>query len=291
MTYNDPSHLPETNPIDQAKVDALSKEISKWLQTKMYGVDVRTALAWAVEHFSAMHYDENVLVLAMQRVVEEYKQHFDQTTAELGNNWTNKINELNKNWQHQLDEWNRIIAGVTTDTEIKDARVDRNGNHYATLKERLDASQTIDYANTQEVIDGYFNNKAISPKSLKDALPTIAPKPVVASTLEARAAADNTKMMTPARVKDSILDNVCFIGTQSEWEALTPNQQSKYVFRAVVEDGSPSSADLENTYIPLAAENRSGGITAEMYRKLVNLLDAYENGNLDSDGITYERKN
>lgn len=208
MTYNDPSHLPETNPIDQAKVDALSKEISKWLQTKMYGIDVRTALAWAVEHFSAMHYDENMLVLAMQRVVEEYKQHFDQTTAELGNNWTNKVNEFNQNWQNQLDEWNRIIAGATTDTEIKDARVDRNGNHYATLKERLDAIQTIDYANTQEVIDGYFNNKAVSPKALKGALPTIA---------------------------SAINSYIMFVGTQAEWDALPETEKAKYILRAVTE--------------------------------------------------------
>lgn len=301
MTYNDPSHLPETNPIDQAKVDALSKEISKWLQTKMYGIDVRTALAWAVEHFSAMHYDEKLVVEALKRSTDQFTRDvqnqvnqlsktWNEQSANLTKQWTKNVGDLNNNWQNQLNRWNTIISGVTTDTEIVDARTDRNGHQYPTLAERLNASQSIDYATTQEAIEGRLDNKVISPFTFKEALPSIVPQPKKANELEALAGTDDEKMMTPLKVS-RVLDDKhryeFFFGTDTQWKALPPAEQQKYQYRAILEDGEGGTGNGVAT----ASEYVDGIITKEMYKDLKQLISDWKLGKLGkgSNEVSFER--
>lgn len=50
--YRDPTHISKDSGIDQNKVSEFDKAIAKYLREKMYGKDVREALARAVEHMS-----------------------------------------------------------------------------------------------------------------------------------------------------------------------------------------------------------------------------------------------
>lgn len=203
--------MPEQSPVDQEKVDDLSKQISIWLQTKMYGVDVRTALAWTVEHFSALHYDMNELV---EKVIEEMrklaekwekeakdlketwvnttqelKDTWDNTTEELRNNWSIEVNRLSNSWQTILDSWEDIVSQATTDTEIIESRINHDQKMFKTLKSRLDHD---------------FN--------------------VIEEALEKQKQANELKW-----------DYLFFSGTEEDWNSLPVEEQQKYQFAGVTD--------------------------------------------------------
>lgn len=110
--YRDSTAIDQPDTIDQNKVSDESKLIAKWLREKMYGVDVREALARLAEQTSSDVYDDRVVALALQALVDK----------------------LTKEWQDTL-------AGATQDSEVKNARTDVNGLVYTTLKLRIDALQ------------------------------------------------------------------------------------------------------------------------------------------------------
>lgn len=110
--YRDSTAIDQPDTIDQNKVSDESKLIAKWLREKMYGVDVREALARLAEQTSSDVYDDRVVALALQALA-------DNLTT----------------------EWQKTLAGATQDSEVKNARIDANGLIYTTLKLRLDAMQ------------------------------------------------------------------------------------------------------------------------------------------------------
>ncbi|MDG2976922.1 hypothetical protein [Latilactobacillus curvatus] len=152
--YRDPTHIDVPNNIDPNHVSTEVKQLAKWLREKMYGIDVREAIARAVEQMSSDVYDD-------QQVVDELEKLID---------------ELNKEWLNTLN-------GLTQDAEVKNARTDIKNVVYTTLKERLDSEQThnithLTVANVDELqtlrIDGL--TKASTPvkyaneKQVNDAL-------------------------------------------------------------------------------------------------------------------------
>lgn len=112
VDYRDPTAIDEPDTIDQSKVSEANKKLAKWLREKMYGVDVREALARLAEQTSSDVYDDRVIALALQALADK----------------------LSKEWQDTL-------AGATQDSEVKNARIDVNGVVYTTLKSRIDALQ------------------------------------------------------------------------------------------------------------------------------------------------------
>lgn len=111
--YRDPTVLDKPDTIDQSKVSEANKKLAKWLREKMYGVDVREALARLAEQTSSDVYDDRVIALALQALA-------DNLTT----------------------EWQKTLAGATQDSEVKNARTDLNGIVFATLKLRLDDTQS-----------------------------------------------------------------------------------------------------------------------------------------------------
>lgn len=110
--YRDSSHITIDNPVNQDHVSAANQLLAKWLREKMYGVDVREAIARAVEQMSSDVYDD-------QQVATDLETLIDRLTA----------------------EWSNTISGITQDAELKNARIDVHGLVYETLKKRLDTEQ------------------------------------------------------------------------------------------------------------------------------------------------------
>ena len=123
--YRDPTHIDIENWVDMDKVDEIHKQLARWLREKMYGLDVREALARLVEQTSSNLFDTNQVALALE-----------QLAISLEEKW-------NEEYQSLTDEWKNTLAGVTVDDEVINARIDLRGFVYKTLKERLDAMQAI----------------------------------------------------------------------------------------------------------------------------------------------------
>lgn len=123
--YRDPTHIDIENWVDMDKVDGIHKQLARWLREKMYGLDVREALARLVEQTSSNLFDTNQVALALE-----------QLAISLEEKW-------NEEYQSLTDEWKNTLAGVTVDDEVINARIDLRGFVYKTLKERLDAMQAI----------------------------------------------------------------------------------------------------------------------------------------------------
>lgn len=113
VNYRDPTHIDTPDNIDPSHISTEVKQLAKWLREKMYGIDVREAIARVVEQMSSDVYDDQ------------------QVADELGK----LIDELNKEWLNTLN-------GLTQDAEVKNARIDIKNVVYTTLKERLDSEQT-----------------------------------------------------------------------------------------------------------------------------------------------------
>lgn len=123
--YRDPTHIDIENWVDMDKVDEIHKQLARWLREKMYGLDVREALARLVEQTSSDLFDANQVALALE-----------QLAISLEEKW-------NEEYQSLTDEWKNTLAGVTVDDEVINARIDLRGFVYKTLKERLDAMQAV----------------------------------------------------------------------------------------------------------------------------------------------------
>lgn len=154
VNYRDPTHIDVPNNIDPNHVSTEVKQLAKWLREKMYGIDVREAIARAVEQMSSDVYDDQQVAYGLEKLIDE----------------------LNKEWLNTLN-------GLTQDAEVKNARIDIKDFVYKTLKERLDSEQThnithLTVANVDEMqtlrIDGL--TKASAPlkyaneKQVNDAL-------------------------------------------------------------------------------------------------------------------------
>lgn len=112
VNYRDPTHIDAPNNINPSHVSTEVKQLAKWLREKMYGIDVREAIARLVEQMSSDVYDD-------QQVADDLEKLIDELNAE----WLNTLN------------------GLTQDAEVKNARLDIKNFVYTTLKERLDSEQ------------------------------------------------------------------------------------------------------------------------------------------------------
>ncbi|MSD84472.1 hypothetical protein GKC32_10710 (plasmid) [Lactobacillus curvatus] len=127
VNYRDPTHIDIPDNIDPNHISTEVKQLAKWLREKMYGVDIREAIARVVEQISSDVYDDR------------------QVADELGK----LIDELN-------EEWLNTLNGLTQDAEVKNARIDIKDFVYKTLKGRLDSEQThnvthLTVANVDEI--------------------------------------------------------------------------------------------------------------------------------------------
>lgn len=122
--YRDPTHITDDSWIDQDKVSEVHKLLSKWLREKMYGVDVREALARLAEQMSSDLYDDRQIAIALEKLAEKLKKQ-----------WDDEFQRIN-------DEWKNTIGGVTVDSELINSRIDLHGIVYKTLKELLDDMQS-----------------------------------------------------------------------------------------------------------------------------------------------------
>lgn len=122
--YRDPTHITDENLIDMNKVDEVHKLLAKWLREKMYGKDVREALARLAEQVSSDIYDDRQVALALEKLAKELQAKWDRDTQKI------------------IDEWKNTLGGLTVDSEVINARIDLHGIVYKTLKERLDDTQS-----------------------------------------------------------------------------------------------------------------------------------------------------
>ncbi|WP_167736865.1 hypothetical protein, partial [Carnobacterium divergens] len=124
VNYRDPTHITEENWVDMNKVDEVHRLLAKWLREKMYGRDVREALARLAEQVSSDIYDDRQVALALEKLAKELQAKWDRDTQKI------------------IDEWKNTIGGVTVDSEVINSRIDIQGIVYKTLKERLDDMQS-----------------------------------------------------------------------------------------------------------------------------------------------------
>lgn len=122
--YRDPTHITGESWIFEDKVSEVHKILAKWIREKMYGQDVREALALLVEQTSSDLYDDKQIALALEKLAQELQIKWDRDTQKI------------------IDEWKNTIGGVTVDSELINARIDLHGFVYKTLKERLDDMQS-----------------------------------------------------------------------------------------------------------------------------------------------------
>ncbi|MFS7254411.1 hypothetical protein AB6860_03075 [Carnobacterium divergens] len=122
--YRDPTHITGESWIFEDKVSEVHKILAKWIREKMYGQDVREALALLVEQTSSDLYDDKQIALALEKLAQELQIKWDRDTQKI------------------IDEWKNTIGGVTVDSELINARIDLHGIVYKTLKERLDDMQS-----------------------------------------------------------------------------------------------------------------------------------------------------
>ena len=122
--YRDPTHITDDSWIFEDKVSEVHKILAKWIREKMYGQDVREALALLVEQTSSDLYDDKQIAIALEKLAQELQIKWDSDTQKI------------------IDEWKNTIGGVTVDSELINARIDLHGIVYKTLKERLDDMQS-----------------------------------------------------------------------------------------------------------------------------------------------------
>ncbi|MFS7200564.1 hypothetical protein AB6834_09380 [Carnobacterium divergens] len=124
VNYRDTTHITGESWIFEDKVSEVHKILAKWIREKMYGQDVRDALALLVEQTSSDLYDDKQIALALEKLAQELQIKWDRDTQKI------------------IDEWKNTIGGVTVDSELINARIDLHGIVYKTLKERLDDMQS-----------------------------------------------------------------------------------------------------------------------------------------------------
>lgn len=125
--YRDPNHINVSNWVDESKLSTKSKLLAKWIREKMYGIDVREALARFVEQVSSDLYDDK----------------------EVAKNLAQLADRLEK-------EWNATVSGLTQDSEVINARIDSRGVIHTTLKQRIDEEVKL-LSPDQEILEIQHN--------------------------------------------------------------------------------------------------------------------------------------
>ena len=131
MNYRDPKHIVETDEVDESKLPKSAKKLATWIREKMYGVDVREAIARGIEKSSEI----------------------SQNAADVANDTASRQDDVDQSQKDFEDRYNNQIAGNTDINEVIDAR-DDGKKTFTTLRERL--NQTV------SVNTGYFSNYEVA---------------------------------------------------------------------------------------------------------------------------------
>lgn len=123
--YRDPTNIPGqnefTDEIAEGPSDQKSKTLAKWLRTKMYGIDVREALAIFVEWLATKY---GQIKANMIRLTSGHNTLVDKTT-ELEQKFTD------------------VVANATQDSEVIDARASNAYGAFDTLDARIENLESI----------------------------------------------------------------------------------------------------------------------------------------------------
>ena len=141
--YRDPTSLPELpDEIKNGQKDSFSKEIATWIRQKMYGIDVREALARAVEYFTVLYY--------------RFK-----TGSEALSTRQDSVEQRQSRLETQMVD---TIKNATADSEVINARRSENFGYFNLLDDRL---ENIENLLARYVPDGFsvkiFYNLARNP--------------------------------------------------------------------------------------------------------------------------------
>ncbi|TYC50898.1 hypothetical protein ESZ50_01390 [Weissella muntiaci] len=132
IDYRDDTHIVDGEvQIDKDKRLPEVEKLAKYVRTKMYGVDVRESLALAVELMSNIVVDDQNAYKQLEAKVDDLAQKWQDDTSNFKRLTEDEINRL-------IAEWNATVSGVTSDSEIINARVSLDGTTHSVIKERLD---------------------------------------------------------------------------------------------------------------------------------------------------------
>lgn len=123
--YNDPTHVPEIDKeITEGQKDAISVKLAGWIRTKMYGIDVREAIARFVLWMSVLY---NRLLAISNKLI-------------------NRQDQLEKDMEKIAQEFDEVTVNATEDLEVIRARSSNHTNiTFKTLGKRLDAMEKSHY--------------------------------------------------------------------------------------------------------------------------------------------------
>lgn len=129
--YRDPTSLPELpEEIKNGQKDSLSTQIATWIRQKMYGIDVREALARAVEYFTVLYY--------------KFKSNSDNIATR-----QDDVEQRQSKLESQMTE---TIKNATTDSEVINARRSERFGSFNLLDDRI---ENIEKLLAQYVPDGF----------------------------------------------------------------------------------------------------------------------------------------
>lgn len=131
VDYRDDTHIVDGDiEIDQSKLGETAK-LAKYIREKMYGIDVRESLALAIELMSNIVVDDQNAYKQLEAKVDDLAQKWQDDIANFKRLTDDEINRL-------IAEWNATVSGVTSDSEIINARMSLDGTTHSVVKERLD---------------------------------------------------------------------------------------------------------------------------------------------------------
>ena len=129
--YRDDSHITGPSYIDQSKVPSAVKRLSTWIRHKMFGKDVREAIARGIEKSGEI----------------------SQNAVDVANDTASRQDDVDQSQKDFKDRYNEQIAGNTDLNEVIDARKPTNKTSYVTLGERLNVESTPVYEEASLDID------------------------------------------------------------------------------------------------------------------------------------------
>ncbi|WP_125767325.1 hypothetical protein [Lapidilactobacillus wuchangensis] len=121
--YQDPSSIPEKQTFSPDNIDPIALDIARFIRTKMYGADVRESLARWVE------------------ITQAVLDYYGVDSIKFKNDLMVQQNKVTQRQDDVTNQFTQILANITSDSELINARTDVTGKNYQTLKKRLDTMQ------------------------------------------------------------------------------------------------------------------------------------------------------
>lgn len=138
--YRDPSHIKDGDvSIDLTKLFPQVETLTKYIREKMYGIDVREALALALELMSNIVSDDIASYETLKNEVDYYSQRWHDDSSNLEREWQSNVDDLK-------NRWSEAVSQITDFTEVIEARRSLDGTSNLTLKEHLDKIESNNFA-------------------------------------------------------------------------------------------------------------------------------------------------